>query len=77
MLESRRYLGGDRPGRADVTLAALLAPACAPPEHVMKWPLELPGDLAAFVSEIEKRPTLAHVRRMYAEHRGPRPAPCA
>ncbi len=71
-LEGQPYLEGDAPGRADVTIASLLAPACVPPEHVVRWPTELPSDLGAFVSEIENRPTLLHARRMYREHRARR-----
>lgn len=68
-LEGRAYLGGDAPGRADITLAALLAPVFSPPEHVMQWPTSVPDDLASFVQELEHRPTIDHARRLYRSHR--------
>lgn len=72
-LEGRRYIGGgDVPGRADVTIAALLAPAFSPAEHVMQWPTSIPDDLGSFVRELDGRPTLELARRMYREHRRPR-----
>jgi glutathione S-transferase len=68
-LEGRPYLAGEAPGRADVTIAALLAPACRPKEHVVRWPRILTPELEAFAREIDGRPTIEHVRRMYREHR--------
>jgi glutathione S-transferase len=68
LLEARRYLDGDAPGRTDVTLAALLAPACRPPEHRMRWP-EPPPELAEFLEPFEGGPTWNHVRHMYRAHR--------
>lgn len=67
-LQERPYLGGDAPGRADVTTAALLAPLCRPPEHLVPWP-EIPATLAPFMREIEGRPTWNHALKMYREHR--------
>ncbi len=63
------YLLGDAPTRADITVASLLAPLCRPPEHRLKWPTTMPGELAEFVREFEGRPTSEHVLRMYREHR--------
>jgi glutathione S-transferase len=72
-LEGRPYLSGDAPSRADVTTAALLAPLCRPPEHLVPWP-EIPAALAPFMREIEGRPTWNHALKMYREHRRPSPA---
>jgi len=69
LLESTRYLLGDEgPTRVDVTVAALLAPVCLPPEHLIVWP-ELDASLRTFQSEFEGRPTWDFVLRMYREHR--------
>lgn len=68
-LASTRYLLGDEgPTRVDVTVAALLAPLCAPPEHLIAWP-ELDASMRTFQSEFEGRPTWDFVLRMYREHR--------
>ena len=67
-LQGRPYLGGERPNRLDITVAALLAPFCRPPEHVMHWP-ELPEGLAEFAHEFAARPTWHHVLEMYRRHR--------
>jgi glutathione S-transferase len=69
ILASRPYLVADRPTRADVTVASLLAPLCRPPEHVLRWPTTMPHGLEAFVSEFRDRPTWRFVLRMYKEHR--------
>lgn len=73
-LRDSDYLAGDTPSRADVTVAALLAPLCRPTEHILRWPARLPDELTAFIREFEGRPTWNHVLRMYREHRR-RPAP--
>jgi glutathione S-transferase len=62
------YLGGEQPGRLDITVAALLAPVCRPPEHRMPWP-EIPEELQAFEASLSGRPTWHHALRMYREHR--------
>ena len=67
-LRGKRYLGGSRPDRLDITVAALLAPLCRPPEHLVKWP-ELPAGLAEFAHEFAARPIWAHVLEMYRRHR--------
>ncbi|HKO46660.1 MAG TPA: glutathione S-transferase family protein [Polyangiaceae bacterium] len=71
-LQGQRYLGGARPNRLDITVAALLAPLCRPPEHLVHWP-ELPAGLAEFALEFADRPTWLHVREMYRRHRGSPP----
>jgi glutathione S-transferase len=68
-LDGRRYLLGDEPSRADVTVASLLAPMCRPPEHTLRWPASMPPDLTAFIGEFEGRPTWELVLRMYRDHR--------
>lgn len=68
-LKGAPYLAGDRVTRADVAVAALLAPFCRPPEHSVAWP-ELPLPLSELVEAHRDGPTLRHVLRMYREHRG-------
>jgi glutathione S-transferase len=68
VLARQPYLGGEAPNRLDITVAALLAPVCTPPEHLVKWP-SLPVELSSFVAELEGRKTWEHARRMYREHR--------
>jgi glutathione S-transferase len=69
VLASSPYLTGDALTRADVTVASLLAPMCRPPEHLLRWPAEMPPELGTFLAEFEGRPTWEFVRRMYREHR--------
>jgi glutathione S-transferase len=71
LADGRPYLTGDRFTAADLTLAALAAPAVRPPEHpaYMLAVEQLPPALAAATSEYGQRPIGAFVRRMYAEHR--------
>lgn len=69
-LDGSPYLLGDRLTRADITVAALLAPVCRPKEHLLRWP-ELPEHTLAFVREFEERPTYQHVLRLYRDHRRP------
>jgi glutathione S-transferase len=52
-LKGKPYLLGDRLTRADITVGALLAPVCRPPEHLLRWP-ELPERTLAFVREFER-----------------------
>jgi glutathione S-transferase len=63
-LARKPYLGGEQPNRVDITVAALLAPLCRPPQHVVHWP-ELPEALAAFASEFAHGRTWQHVSKMY------------
>lgn len=67
-LRGRAYLGGERPNRVDITVAALLAPFCRPPEHLVRWP-ELPERLAEFAHEFSDTRTWQHVLNMYRQHR--------
>lgn len=68
VLATQPYLGGDRPSRSDITVAALLAPVCRVPEHRMPWPA-MPPALADFEASLKGRPTWKLVERMYREHR--------
>ncbi|MEL6688986.1 MAG: glutathione S-transferase N-terminal domain-containing protein [Pseudomonadota bacterium] len=69
--DGREYLGGDAPNRADLTAAALLAPVALPPEHPVYKGLKPPPLMAADCDDWANRPSMAHVRRMYARHRQP------
>jgi glutathione S-transferase len=69
LLEKSPYLLGDSLSRIDITVAALLAPMCRPPEHLLRWPTVMPEPLAAFLGDLEGRPTWTYVLRMYREHR--------
>jgi len=55
-LAASPYLGRHAPSRLDVTVAALLTPACRPPEHLLRWPAEMPPLLAAFLGDLEGPP---------------------
>jgi glutathione S-transferase len=71
LADGRPYLTGDRFTAADLTLAALTAPAVRPDEHpaYMLAIESLPPALAAATREYGQRPIGAFVRRMYAEQR--------
>ena len=68
MLTRQRYLGGDQPSRLDITVAALLAPLCHPPQHRITWPA-LPPVLSRFTAPLQCRPTWNHALHMYNQHR--------
>ncbi|HMJ12447.1 MAG TPA: glutathione S-transferase [Polyangiaceae bacterium] len=67
-LDSKPYVLGGRLTRADITIGALLAPLCRPPEHLMRWP-DMPDEALAFMREFEDRPIYRHVLRLYRDHR--------
>ncbi|HEY1954782.1 MAG TPA: glutathione S-transferase [Polyangiaceae bacterium] len=67
--EGREFLFGDTLSRADLTVAALLAPLVQPKEHPFKWRSERPPKLDAFASVFRGRPTWKFVERIYREHR--------
>ncbi len=71
LASGRRYLVGDRFSAADLTFAALVAPAVRPPGHVVDFPpIEaLAPEAAQLLRETQTRPIGAYVRRMYADHR--------
>ncbi len=70
VLAMQPYLGGDTPNRADIALAALLAPLCRAPEHRVKWPA-MPSEFADVEASLRGRPTWNHALRMYRDHRNP------
>lgn len=70
VLEGQEYLTGSEPCRADITVAALLAPLCCPPEHPVAWP-EPPQALRDFTRDFEQSRTWQHALAMYRKHRWP------
>lgn len=73
--DGRRYLVGDRFSAADLSFAALAAPALQPPEHpVPLVPLErFSPALQQEALELQATPAGAYGLRLYAEHRPRRP----
>jgi glutathione S-transferase len=71
--DGRGYLAGDRFTTADLTFAALAAPAIAPPEYGTPLPSveELPPAMAAAVRELRAHPAGEHAMRMFREERRP------
>jgi glutathione S-transferase len=71
LLASSPFLVGDRFSRADLTLAALLAPMWRPEEHPTRWPrLEAyPAEVNALRARFEQTRARAHALRAYREHR--------
>lgn len=64
------YLVDGRFTRLDLTVAALLAPMCTPPEHPFRWPTRpAPPQIEAIRMRHAAGPTLQRVARLYAEHR--------
>jgi glutathione S-transferase len=65
------HLVGDRFSRADLTLAALIAPLWAPPEHCTRWPPEdlYPQDLRELRARLAGRRARDWTLRMYRAHR--------
>lgn len=74
LLANNAFLLGDSLTRADVCVAALIAPFLSPPEHAVQF-APLPDELRAFVDEFKDGPTARHVLRLYREYRYPAPAP--
>jgi glutathione S-transferase len=67
VIQQRESLVGDRFTRADLAVAALLAPFATPAGYGLTWPAEFPPRLA---EDIERcGPVLDWVRRIYAAHR--------
>ena len=71
LLASGPYLVGDRFSRADLTLAALIAPMWHPPQHPTRWPsLEAyPAEVNALRARFEHTRAREHALRAYREHR--------
>jgi len=64
------YLTGDTFSVADLTAAALLAPAVMPPEFPYAFPLPLPDSVAAYRDTLARRPAFSWSAEMYRRHRG-------
>jgi len=64
-------LVGDRFGVADLTAAALLAPACNPPDSPMTQPRPAPPAIAAWQERWADHPGTAWVHATYRDHRPP------
>ena len=71
LADGRPYLAGDRFGAADITFAALAAPAvCAPGYAVpMPDPAQLPDGAAALIRQVRDTPAGAFCLRMYRDER--------
>jgi glutathione S-transferase len=71
LADGRRFLVGDRFTAADLTLAALAAPAVMPPSHPVRFPSldALPVAVAEMLREVQARPTAEFIRRLYREQR--------
>src|SRR5439155_518505 len=64
------YLVGDRFSVADLTAAALLAPAVFPPEFPYAPPGPLPAPVARWCDSLASRPACRWTAEMYRRHRG-------
>jgi len=69
------YLAGNRFTVADLSAAALLAPACNPPHPDMEFPQPRPARVDAWLNEWADHPGAAWVRSIYAKHRPQRVLP--
>ncbi len=66
-LQTSKFLAGDQFTRADLAVAALLAPLTMPAKYGLQWPEELPGELNELVKRYAE--TLRWVNEMYAGYR--------
>lgn len=66
-LTGREYLVGDEFTRADLAVAALLAPLRMPAKYGLPWPRTLPDSVVAVIDEYAER--LTWVDDLYANHR--------
>lgn len=69
ILDGRRYLVGDRLGRADITAASLLAPLARLAEHPVYRRGTMPAAVEDVLTRWSARPSLRWVERTYAECR--------
>ncbi|MFO0661716.1 MAG: glutathione S-transferase C-terminal domain-containing protein [Polyangiaceae bacterium] len=71
LADGRRYLVGDTFTAADLTLAALAAPAVLPAEYGVPLPdvRGLPGEALSAIDGFRRRPTGEMVLRLYREER--------
>ncbi|MEQ8328557.1 MAG: glutathione S-transferase [Parvibaculum sp.] len=72
---SSGYLVGDSFSVADLTAAALLAPACNPPHPDMEFPLPRPARIDAWFGRWAGHPGAQWVRTIYRKHRPRRVLP--
>ena len=72
--DGRPYLGGERFTVADLTFAALVAPAVWPREYGVRLPDidDLPAKFAAFVRECRAHTAGAYALRLFEDERSPR-----
>jgi len=77
LADGRPYLAGDRFSRADIAVAALLAPLARPKEMPVFHGLAVPPALMADYERWRERPVMRFVARQYCENREPRTAQCA
>jgi glutathione S-transferase len=64
------YLVGDRFSVADLTAAALLAPAVMPPEFPYAFPAELPDSVERLRATLSSRRAFSWAQEIYRTHRG-------
>lgn len=71
LADGRKYLTGDRFSAADITFAALAAPAVCPPGYAVPLPglEDLPASAAALLRRVQDTPAAAFCLRMYREER--------
>ena len=71
LADGRPYLCGDRFTAADLTFAALSAPAVVPPEYgvALPQPDQLPPAIASFVERAREHPAGRHALALFREHR--------
>ncbi|WP_372365717.1 glutathione S-transferase family protein [Candidatus Uabimicrobium sp. HlEnr_7] len=66
-LENRDFMVGNSFSRADLTVAALLAPIYQPQGYGLKWPLQIPDDLQRFRDEHMSK--ILWVNKIYENYR--------
>ena len=69
-LPASGYLVGDRFSVADLTAAALLAPAVLPPEFPYALPPDMPDSVARYRETLATRRAYGWAAEMYRRHRG-------
>ena len=75
LVSGRKYLRGDRLGRADITVAGLLSGLASPPEHPIYGKISWPERMTEVLGRWSGRPSIAWTRALYASDRlrGQRP----
>ncbi len=69
LCESKTFLVGDRFSRADLTMAAILAPMVFPKEHPYPSPVPLPDEFQQFCNDHAQRPVLTRIAELYRQYR--------